>query len=120
MTEETVTITDNSTGKQVTLPLHTPAAGPKTIDIGALYKELGYFTFDPGFMSTASCHSTITYLDGNNGILQYRGYPIEQLAENSSYLEVCYLLMMGKLPTKAELAEYTDTLLTTPCCMKRC
>ena len=110
MTEETVTITDNSTGKQVTLPLHTPAAGPKTIDIGALYKELGYFTFDPGFMSTASCHSTITYLDGDNGILQYRGYPIEQLAENSSYLEVCYLLMMGELPTKAQLDEYTDTI----------
>ena len=110
MTEETVTITDNSNGKQVTLPLHTPAAGPKTIDIGALYKELGYFTFDPGFMSTASCHSTITYLDGDNGILQYRGYPIEQLAENSSYLEVCYLLMMGELPTKAQLDEYTDTI----------
>ncbi len=110
MTEETVTITDNSTGKQVTLPLHTPAAGPKTIDIGALYKELGYYTIDPGFMSTASCHSTITYLDGDNGILQYRGYPIEQLAENSSYLEVCYLLMMGELPTKAQLDEYTDTI----------
>ncbi len=110
MTEETVTITDNVTGKQVTLPLHTPTAGPKTIDIGALYKELGYFTFDPGFMSTASCPSTITYLDGDNGILQYRGYPVEQLAENSSYLEVCYLLMMGDLPTKEQLTEYTDII----------
>ncbi len=110
MTEETVTITDNVTGKQVTLPLHTPTAGPKTIDIGALYKELGYFTYDPGFMSTASCPSTITYLDGDNGILQYRGYPIEQLAENSSYLEVCYLLMMGDLPSKEQLDEYTGII----------
>lgn len=110
MTTETVTIIDDSTGKKVQLPLLTPTSGPKTIDISALYKELGYFTYDPGFMSTASCSSKITFLDGDKGILQYRGYPIEQLADQSSYLEVCYLLINDKLPTKAELAEFDKTI----------
>ena len=95
--DETVTIIDNTTGKEVTLPLYTPTAGPKVIDIGALYKELGYFTYDPGFMSTASCSSKVTYLDGAKGMLQYRGYPIDQLAEHSSYLEVCFLLLQDNL-----------------------
>ncbi len=108
--EETVTITDNTTGKQVTMPLYTPTAGPKVIDIGALYKELGYFTYDPGFMSTASCSSAITFLDGGKGVLQYRGYPIEQLAENSSYLEVCFLLLNDRLPTTGELTLFEDTV----------
>tara|TARA_B110000091_G_scaffold209749_1_gene251416 strand:- start:536 stop:1741 length:1206 start_codon:yes stop_codon:yes gene_type:complete len=71
-----------------------------------LYKELGYFTYDPGFMSTASCSSAITFLDGEQGILQYRGYPIEQLAEHSNYLEVCYLLLNNKLPNRLELTEF--------------
>ena len=108
--DETVTITDNSTGKEVTLPLYTPTAGPKVIDIGTLYKELGYFTYDPGFMSTASCSSAITFLDGGKGVLQYRGYPIDQLAEKSSYLEVCYLLLKNRLPKPDELAEFTTTV----------
>ncbi|TNF87071.1 MAG: citrate synthase [Gammaproteobacteria bacterium] len=108
--EETVTITDNSTGKQVTLPLYKPTAGPKVIDIGSLYKELGYFTYDPGFMSTASCSSAITFLDGGKGVLQYRGYPIEQLAEQSSYLEVCYLLLNNRLPNSNELDQFTNTI----------
>ena len=106
MTEETVTITDNSPAKEVTLPLYTPTAGPKVIDIGALYKELGYFTYDPGFMSTASCSSAITFLDGGKGVLQYRGYPIEQLAEHSSYLEVCYLLLNNRTAESAELDQF--------------
>ena len=106
MTTETVTIIDDTTGKKVTMPLYTPTAGPKVIDIGALYKELGYFTYDPGFMSTASCSSAITFLDGDKGVLQYRGYPIDQLAEHSSYLEVCYLLLNGSLPNKAELENF--------------
>jgi citrate synthase len=110
MSKETVTIIDDSTGKKVQLPLLSPSAGPKTIDIGALYKELGYFTFDPGFMSTASCSSEITYLDGDNGVLQYRGYPIEQLAEHSSYLEVCYLLLNNRLPTGDELKNFEVTI----------
>jgi len=110
MSTETVTIIDDATGKKVQMPLLTPTSGPKTIDISALYKELGYFTFDPGFMSTASCASSITFLDGDKGVLQYRGYPIEQLAENSSYLEVCYLLMHDKLPSKDELSEFEGTI----------
>lgn len=110
MSTETVTIIDDTTGKKVQLPLLTPTSGPKTIDISALYKELGYFTYDPGFMSTASCSSAITFLDGNEGVLQYRGYPIEQLAEQSSYLEVCYLLMNAKLPNKAELDEFVTII----------
>jgi citrate synthase len=99
----TVTIIDDETGKKVQMPLLTPTSGPKTIDISTLYKELGYFTYDPGFMSTASCSSAITFLDGEKGVLQYRGYPIEQLANNSSYLEVCYLLLNDKLPTQTEM-----------------
>ena len=110
MSNETVTIKDNSTGKEVTLPLYTPTAGPKVIDIGSLYKELGYFTYDPGFMSTASCSSAITFLDGSEGVLQYRGYPIEQLAEHSSYLEVCYLLLNNRLPNKDELDHFITTV----------
>jgi len=106
MSTETVTIIDATTGKKVQLPLLSPTSGPKTIDIGKLYKELGYFTYDPGFMSTASCSSAITFLDGNEGVLQYRGYAIDQLAEHSSYLEVCYLLIKGDLPNRAELDEF--------------
>ena len=110
MSNETVTITDNSTGKEVTLPIYTPTAGPKVIDIGHLYKELGYFTYDPGFMSTASCSSAITFLDGDAGVLQYRGYPIDQLAEHSSYLEVCFLLLNNRLPQKEELDYFESTV----------
>ncbi len=110
MSTETVTIIDDATGKEVKLPLYTPTAGPKVIDIGKLYKELGYFTYDPGFMSTASCTSAITFLDGDKGVLQYRGYPIDQLAEHSSHLEVCFLLLNNRLPTKDELAEFIDVV----------
>ncbi len=110
MSTETVTIIDDATGKEVKLPLYTPTAGPKVIDIGKLYKELGYFTYDPGFMSTASCSSAITFLDGDKGVLQYRGYPIDQLAEHSSHLEVCFLLLNNRLPTKDELAEFVDVV----------
>ncbi len=110
MSKETVTITDNTTGKEVELPLYTPTAGPKVIDIGALYKQLGYFTYDPGFMSTASCSSAITFLDGDKGVLQYRGYPIDQLAEHSSYLEVCFLLLNNRLPSKEELDYFELTV----------
>lgn len=108
MSKETVTLIDDTTGKEVKLPLLTPTAGPKVIDIGSLYKELGYFTYDPGFMSTASCSSAITFLDGDKGILQYRGYPIDQLAEQSSYLEVCFLLLNDRLPTKDELNNFEN------------
>ena len=110
MSKETVTVTDNTTGKEIELPLYTPTAGPKVIDIGTLYKQLGYFTYDPGFMSTASCSSAITFLDGDKGVLQYRGYPIDQLAEHSSYLEVCFLLLNNRLPSKEELDYFELTV----------
>jgi len=111
-TNDTVTLTDNATGKQVELPVLRPTNGSPTIDISQLPKELGYFTYDPGFVATASCHSNITYLDGAKGVLEYRGYPIEQLAENSSFIEVCYLLFHGDLPNKEELDEFDDIITT--------
>ena len=106
MTKQTVTITDNATGKQVELDLLSPTIGPKAIDIRKLHKELGYFTYDPGFMATASCSSKITYLDGDQGTLLYRGYPIEQLAEHSTFLEVCYLLLNGDLPKAGDMEDF--------------
>lgn len=110
MSKDTITLVDNRTGKQIELPILDGVQGPSTVDIRAMYKELGYFTFDPGFMSTASCESAITYIDGPKGILQYRGYSIETLAENSTYLEVCYLLLNGELPEKAQLDEFTKII----------
>ena len=107
MSKDTVTLIDNSTGKQVELPILRGVHGPATIDIRTLYKELGYFTYDPGFLATASCSSALTYIDGDEGILMYRGYPIEQLAEHSSYIEVCYLLLYGELPTQEQLASFS-------------
>ena len=106
MTKHTVTLTDNLTGKQVELDVLSPTMGTKTIDIRRLTKELNLFTYDPGYLATASCSSAITYLDGDKGELLYRGYPIEQLAEHSTFLEVCYLLLKGELPTQAEREEF--------------
>jgi citrate synthase len=110
MSKDTVTVTDNASGKSVELPIRTGTHGPATIDIQSVYKELGYFTYDPGFTSTASCRSDITFIDGDQGILLYRGYPIEQLAEKSSFLEVSYLLMYGDLPTPKELDAFTTNI----------
>ncbi len=107
MTSKTVTLTDNATGKSIELPVHVGSHGPDCIDIRSLYKELGYFTYDPGFMSTASCSSALTFIDGDEGTLLYRGYPIEQLAEQSTYLEVCYLLLNGELPSADNLADFS-------------
>jgi citrate synthase len=112
MAKETVTVIDNQTGKRVDLDILTPTSGPKTIDIRPLARELGYFTYDPGFMSTASCSSGLTYLEGSEGVLQYRGYPIEQLAEQSNYMEVCYLLLYGELPDQAQLKAFDDIITT--------
>ena len=110
MAKDTITITDNSTGKSIEVPLLRPTEGPATADIGKLYSELGIFTLDPGFTSTASCESKITYIDGEKGILRYRGYPIEQLAEKSTHLEVCYLLLHGELPTKTQLDDFRKSI----------
>ena len=93
-------------GKTVELPVFKGSVGPDVVDIRKLYGEADVFTYDPGFTSTASCESQITYIDGDAGVLLYRGYPIEQLAEHSSFLEVCHLLLNGELPTAAEFAEF--------------
>ena len=95
-------------GKEYDLPIMSPTAGPDVIDIRKLYGEAGVFTYDPGFTSTASCDSTITFIDGGKGELLHRGYPIDQLAEQSHYLEVCYLLLYGDLPTPAELEDFEN------------
>ena len=84
--------------------------GPDVIDISKLYSDTGKFTYDPGFTSTASCKSSITYIDGEEGILLYRGYPIEQLAEKGNYLETCYLLLNGELPNKQEFEEFNNII----------
>jgi citrate synthase len=93
-------------GKRVELPVFGGSTGPNVVDIRKLYAETGSFTYDPGFTSTASCESQITYIDGDAGVLLYRGYPIDQLAEKSTFLEVCYLLLHGELPNAAEMAEF--------------
>ena len=87
------------------LPLYKGTIGPDVIDIRKLYAQTGKFTYDPGFLSTASCNSTITYIDGDKGELLYRGYPIEQLAENCDYLETCYLLLKGCLLYTSDAAD---------------
>ena len=92
--------------KDLELPIYSPTAGPDVIDIRKLYAKGDVFTYDPGFTSTASCDSTITFIDGDKGELLYRGYPIDQLAEKSHYLEVCFLLLYGELPTEAELIDF--------------
>jgi citrate synthase len=106
MAEHTVTLIDNATGKQVELPVLTGTEGPRAIDVRNLYRDLGMITFDPGFLSTGSCVSGITFIDGEKGILRYRGYPIEQLAEHSHYLEICYLLLYGELPDTEQMERF--------------
>lgn len=96
VSSETATLTIG--GKTIELPIFQGSTGPDVIDIRTLYKETGMFTYDPGFTSTGSCESSITYIDGDEGVLLYRGYPIDQLAENSDFLEVSYLLLNGELP----------------------
>jgi citrate synthase len=92
--------------KSVDLPIKTGTIGPSVIDIGKLYAQTGMFTYDPGFTSTASTESKITYIDGDEGVLLYRGYPIEQLAERGDFLESCYLLLYAELPTAAQKADF--------------
>jgi citrate synthase len=97
-------------GKTVALPVRSGTIGPDVIDVASLYKETGSFTYDPGFTSTANCSSRITYIDGDKGELLYRGYPIDQLAENTNFLAVCYLLLHGELPTNGEFINFRRTI----------
>ncbi len=103
MTDEKRTATLTFDDTTLELPMYSPSAGPDVIDIRRLYADGKVFTYDPGFTSTASCDSTITYIDGDKGELLYRGYPIDQLAESSHYTEVCYILLYGELPTPEQL-----------------
>src|SRR5579862_9465584 len=106
-TGKTFELTDRATGKSAQLPVLNGTIGPSVIDIAGLYRDLEVFTYDPGFGATAACDSRITYIDGDAGVLLYRGYPIEQLAEKSDFLEVCYLILLGELPTAKQLEEFT-------------
>jgi len=108
---DSYTLKNNSTGDTFDLELKQGVLGPSALDIAALYKERGVLSFDPGFVSTASCESAITYIDGEQGVLLYRGYPIEQLAANSSFLEVAYLLINGELPTRPELENFDEIII---------
>ena len=107
---KTVIIKDKDSGKELECPVITGTYGAPVIDTKKLYKEFGMFAFDPGFVTTAACRSSITYLDGEEGILLHRGYPIDQLAEKSSYLEVCYLLLYGELPTQEQFTNFRAEL----------
>jgi len=104
--KRSVTVTLDGTNKSTSLPLLSGSVGPDVFDVRKLYGDLGVFTFDPGYGATASCDSKITYIDGDAGILLYRGYPIEQLAEQSNFLEVCYLLLNGDLPDAAQSKDF--------------
>ena len=104
-----LTLTDKNQS-MCELPVLTGTTGPDVLDVQALYRQTGMFTYDPGFTSTASCRSSITYIDGEAGILLYRGYPIEQLAENCTFLEVCHLLLHGELPNATELKTFEDAV----------
>jgi citrate synthase len=106
MTESNKSAQLNLNGQTYDLPIFSPTAGPDVLDIRKLYSQAGVFTYDPGFTSTASCDSTITFIDGDKGELLHRGYPIDQLAAKSHYLEVCYLLLYGELPTADELEDF--------------
>jgi citrate synthase len=94
--------------KSYAFPIYEGSIGPEVLDIGKLYNQAGIFTYDPGFTSTASCESKITYIDGDKGVLLYRGYPIEDLAEHGDFLETCYLLLYGELPTAAQKENFDD------------
>lgn len=107
---DSFTLTDNKSGQSWELPAREGAMGNRLVDIKALYGTTGLLTYDPGYTSTASCKSDITFIDGNNGILLHRGYSIEELAEKSDYLETCYLLLYGELPTKDEKTVFEDDI----------
>ena len=111
MTKEAFRLT-SPTGSEMELPVLSGTVGPDVIDVARLYRDLGVFTYDPGFVSTGSCESDITFIDGEEGILMYRGYPVEQLAAHSNFLEVSYLLLHGELPTKDELDQFDHTIRT--------
>lgn len=108
LSDKKVTLTFSDQSPSVELPIYSGSVGPNVIDIRKLYAQTGMFTYDPGFMATASCESAITYIDGDKGELLYRGYPIEQLAQNCNFLDVCYLLLNGDLPDANQKADFDN------------
>ncbi|MFL5532052.1 MAG: citrate/2-methylcitrate synthase, partial [Gemmatimonadales bacterium] len=111
MPKDSITITDNRTGNTYELPISEGTIKATDLrQIKVAEDDFGMMTYDPAFMNTAACRSAITYIDGDRGILRYRGYPIEQLAEQASFLEVAYLLGEGELPNREQLAKWEDTI----------
>lgn len=110
MSDKALILTDPNRDESIELPVIKGSAGDPTLDIKKLHQGLGYFTYDPGFAATAACTSEITFIDGGQGVLRYRGYPIEQLAEHSSFLEVAYLLIHGDLPSQQAFADFTHDI----------
>src|SRR5215831_15958740 len=106
----TMTLTDNESGKSWDFPVLHGSVGPKVIDVRTLYAKTGAFTYDPGFMATAACRSSITYIDGDEGVLMYRGYPIQELAAKSDFLEVAYLLLNGELPNADQKTQFVHDI----------
>lgn len=107
---ESFTMTDNQSGKSWTMPVLEGTIGPKVVDVRKFYDETDMFTFDPSYTSTASCKSRITYIDGEKGVLMHRGYTIQELAEKSTFMEVCYLLLNGELPNQKQLDEFVFSI----------
>src|SRR6056300_1613703 len=110
MPESTKKATLSIDGKSFHLPMYSPTAGPDVIDIRKLYADAGMFTYDPGFTSTASCDSAITFIDGDEGVLLHRGYKIEDLAGKSDFMEVCYLLLHGELPDRVQKTAFEHSI----------
>ena len=109
MSEKKARLSIDGIEETIELPVYAGSTGPDVVDVRSLVGQ-GVFTYDPGFVSTAACESKITYIDGGQGILLHRGYPIDQLAEHSDYLEVCYLLLYGELPSAAEKEKFVNTV----------
>ncbi|MGH8227805.1 MAG: citrate synthase [Steroidobacteraceae bacterium] len=110
MTESKFELDDRATGRKSEIPVRKGTLGPSVLDVASIYKDYDLFTYDPGFGVTAACESKISYIDGEAGVLLYRGYPVEQLAEKSTFTEVCYLLLYGELPSQRQLEEFTSSL----------
>ncbi|MCB1710312.1 MAG: citrate (Si)-synthase, partial [Halioglobus sp.] len=109
MSDKKALLTIDGLDAPIELPIYSGTLGPDVVDVGALTGK-GMFTYDPGFVSTAACESQITFIDGDKGVLLHRGYPIEQLAEDSDYLETCYLLLYGELPNKQQKDRFVSTV----------
>ena len=110
MTDKKFELVDRATERKAQLPVRNGTIGPSVVDVSTINKDLGVFTYDPGFGMTAATDSKITYIDGDAGVLLYRGYPVEQLAEKSSFMEVAYLLLLGELPSTKQLNEFNGNI----------